>query len=69
MLAYQPQKLKKMITKEEYKLINSVAVGITPDSKAAMIVVFTDEGPHMAMVGNEENISKMKERMRRCFGL
>ena len=63
------KKTKKMITEEEYKLINNVAVHISPDSKAAMIVVLTDDGTRMAIAGNEENVSKMKERMRRCFGL
>lgn len=69
MLAYQPQKQKKIITEEENKLINNVAVGITSDSKAAMIVVFTDEGTCMAIAGNKENVSKMKERIRRCLAL
>lgn len=69
MLAYQPQKLKKIITEEENKLINNVAVGITSDSKAAMIVVLTDEGTCMTIAGNKEYVSKMKERIRRCLAL
>lgn len=58
-----------MITEEEYKLINNVAKGIPLDSKAAMIVVLTDDGTRMAIAGKEESVSKMKERMRRCFGM
>lgn len=67
------KKWKKRIlqdsNEEEYKLINNVAKGILLDSKAAMIVVLTDEGTRMAIAGKEESVSKMKERMRRCFGM